>query len=292
MRKTENERKDKSMERRNIPYYAVNLPYELAYRDDVVTHTVSAHTHNATEIYLTLTDLPDVLLNDIVSKVKKGSLIIIPPFCVHQLYHKPNMVYERFVFTIDVRWLEMVLSDGPTDLEYMKNPQNPLIIPLDDKNLEILLENWNCFLPLQAEHSMRTISALFDLLWKVDTMVREMGSGDLLEKPLVIGSQKKVNDIIAYINENLMTGITVEEIARHFYMNKDYLSRLFVRHTHTTIGRYIAIQRISKSQDLLRAGKTVMEVQEMMGYSSYAHFFKTFQKMTGISPSKYRGENR
>ena len=35
-------------------------------------------------------------------------------------------------------------------------------------------------------------------------------------------------------------------------------------------------------------GKTVAEAQEILGFSSYAYFFRTFQKITGISPSKYR----
>lgn len=277
-------------ERQDIPYFAVNLPYELVYRDNVVTNTVSAHIHNVTEIYLTMTDLPDVLLNDTVSKVMRGSLIIIPPFCVHQLYHRKNMAYKRYILNIDVKWMEYVLSESTADIDYMKNPQNPVIIPLEKEKLDVLLESLNRFLPIQAEHNMRTLSVLFELLSEMDTIVHELRRSDLQEIPLVVGSQKKVNDIIAFINENLMTGITVEQIAKHFYMNKDYLSRLFARHTHTTIGRYIAIQRIAKSQDLLRAGKTVMEVQEIMGYSSYSHFFKTFQKMTGTSPSRYRSQ--
>lgn len=66
------------------------------------------------------------------------------------------------------------------------------------------------------------------------------------------------------------------------------LARLFSKHTHTTIGRYVSLQRISKAQELLCGGKTVTEVQEIMGYSSYAHFFKMFKKLTGISPSSYR----
>ena len=85
-----------------------------------------------------------------------------------------------------------------------------------------------------------------------------------------------------------MTGISVEQISEHFYLNKDYISRLFSKYTHISLGRYVSLQRILKAQELLRQGKTVTEVQELMGYSSYAHFFKSFQKKTGISPSKYR----
>jgi YesN/AraC family two-component response regulator len=39
---------------------------------------------------------------------------------------------------------------------------------------------------------------------------------------------------------------------------------------------------------MLRNGSTVSEVQESLGYSSYAYFFKSFKKITGMSPSHYR----
>ena len=115
-----------------------------------------------------------------------------------------------------------------------------------------------------------------------------MKGHETLENQVITDTQKRVNDIIAYINSEIMAGVSVEQIAEHFYLNKDYISRLFSKHTHTTIGRYVSLQRISKAQELLSGGKTVTEVQEIMGYSSYAHFFKTFKKLTGISPSCYR----
>ncbi|MCR5734722.1 MAG: hypothetical protein K6G22_08980, partial [Lachnospiraceae bacterium] len=67
------------------------------------------HSHNATEFYYTLTDLPDVLLNDTVQAVPAGSLLIIPSYCVHQLFHEADVKYERYILTVHDRWLGSVL---------------------------------------------------------------------------------------------------------------------------------------------------------------------------------------
>ena len=83
----------------------------------------------------------------------------------------------------------------------------------------------------------------------------------------------------------------MQMIADHFYMNKDYLARLFKKHTHATVGHYIAMQKLSMAQMLLAEGKSVAKVQEQLGFSSYAYFFRFFKKMTGISPSHYRKTN-
>ena len=71
-----------------IPYFIIDAPYELAYRNNGTSSPARPHTHNALEIYLTMSDLPDVLLDDTVSSVSKGSLIIIPPHHVHQLFNQ------------------------------------------------------------------------------------------------------------------------------------------------------------------------------------------------------------
>ena len=94
--------------------------------------------------------------------------------------------------------------------------------------------------------------------------------------------------MISYIQEHIYENLTVTSLAKHFFMHPDYLSRLFKKHAHTSISHYITLQKISTAQSLLREGHTVTQVQEKLGYSSYAYFFKTFQKHTGISPSKYR----
>lgn len=279
------------MKRDNIHFFVINKPYEMYYKMDVATHPVGAHTHNAAELYLTLTELPDVLLNDTVSRVKSGSLIIIPPFCVHQLYHEQGVLYERYIMNLNIEWLDYVLADNNAKTDYLKDADKPVIISLDAGQLTELTGKMNRFIEVQADNNIGTIACFFDLINTIDSFVCTEIENKTFEEPVVIGAQQKVNDIISYINANLMEGISVEQIAEHFYLNKDYISRLFSKHTHTTIGRYVALQRISKAQQLLREGKTVMEVQEQMGYSSYAHFFKTFKKLTGISPSRYRKQH-
>lgn len=276
------------MKYNNILHFAVNEPYELFYKKDIATSPVGAHTHNVAEIYLTLSDLPDALLNDTVSRINKGSLIIIPPFCVHQLYHEKGVDYERYIMNVDTEWIKYILSNCKINAGYINKADKPLIIALDENQLRNVTYNMNRFISVQQKKSIASIALFLELYDEIDCLIRNTQKNDTFERPVVTSAQERVNEIIAYINSNLMEEISVEKIAKHFYLNKDYISRLFSKHTHTTIGRYIALQRISRAQEMLRIGKTVTQVQELMGYSSYAHFFKTFLKHTGISPSRYR----
>ena len=51
------------MQNKEVPFFVVNEPFGVEYKDEIVSQTVCAHTHNVAELYFTLTDLPDVLLN-------------------------------------------------------------------------------------------------------------------------------------------------------------------------------------------------------------------------------------
>ncbi len=271
-----------------IPYYAVNHSFDVVYRNQGTSSPVIPHTHNALEIYFTLTDLPDVLLNDTVSSIQRGSLIIIPPYTVHQLFNQSLTVYERYILSINTIWLSNVFASHPELLQYAYPAGHPRIITLSDDEQAVLCGYLQQFIRNHKQVSLHTYTDFFILLDQINTMVSKSDKQVYPTQLTISKSQEMVNQIIAYLNEHILETLTLASIADHFYMNKDYLARLFKKHTHSTIGHYIAMQKISMAQGLLTDGLTVAQVQEKMGFSSYAYFFQFFKKMTGISPSHYR----
>ncbi len=271
-----------------ISLFPVDPPYDAAYRNANAPVPVGPHSHNAAEIYFTLTDLPDVLLNDTVLAVPAGTLIVIPSFCVHQLYHESGIRYERYILTIHDKWLGSVLCEGASDLAYLEDNGTPLLLFPDEAQKKELIRRFNELLLLKKRTTPDAMVAFFSLLKDIHSLKKEQKK----TRPLpVSASQKKVNDIISYLSGHLRENLNITDLASHFYMNPDYLARLFKRHMHIPLGHYITLQRVHLAETLLREGKTVTEVQEYLGFSSYAHFFRTFSKITGISPSRYRRLN-
>lgn len=274
-----------------IPYFTIDAPYELAYRNNGTSSPARPHTHNALEIYLTMSDLPDVLLDDTVSSVSKGSLIIIPPHHVHQLFNQKLTIYERYVLNINSDWLYTVLGAGSGLMPYADPAFSPAILRLSPTGLTGLCSQLDHYLQLHPQPSLSAYADFFSLPSILDSRIQHGLQASSTGQRSISQSQKNINEVMAFINRHLTEPLTLESIAAEFYLNKDYLGRLFKEHTHATIGHYISVQRANLAQTMLAEGRTVTEVQELLGFSSYAYFFKFFKKMTGISPSQYRKDN-
>ena len=273
--------------RSQVLTFHVAAPFDVAYKHSQTATPVGPHSHNAVELYFSLTDLPDVLLNDTVSKVPAGTLIIIPPFCVHQLYHGTGIMYERYILSINSQWLDAVFCDNADILSYLKRSDRPLLLTPDKAGTEKFLRYLNRLLTFKKSVTPEAMACLFQILSLLNEMVDRLSPESNQNFPISSG-QKRTNEMIAYIQEHIYENLTITDLANHFFLHPDYLSRLFKKHTHTSVSHYITLQKISTAQSLLREGYTVTQVQEKLSYSGYAYFFKTFQKIAGISPSKYR----
>ena len=274
----------------NALFFPLNNPYDIAYRKDSPKDPVGPHAHNGAEIYITLTALPDVLLGNQVFAVPAGTMIIIPPFCVHQLYHEADVVYERYVITIQDTWLKNAFFDLSQMLPALLPHSAPLLIEFPKRRnnsfQKKLTDKIHQLFALSHPTSPHGLCVFFDLLDMITVQAQKLTPAN--SSLPVTDAQKKVNDIISYIQEHIREDIHISDLADHFSLNADYLSRIFKAHAHISLGRYLTLQKIIKAQDLLREGQSVAAVSDKLGYSSYAYFFRTFQKITGISPSRYR----
>lgn len=281
------------MQKNNNPkktiLFPVAPPYNMVYRNEATDNPVGPHSHNGAELYYTLTDLPDVLLNDTVLEVKAGTLIIIPTFCTHQLYHEAGKTYERYILSINTNWIDYVFCEGAADFSYLSDSALPLLLTMDAKKGEELKNGFERLLKVKDTTSITGLNTFFEVFSFIHESAKQLNLKKK-QKLSVTPSQKRVNEIIRFLQEHIRENIGISDIAAHFFLNPDYLARLFKSHMHISIGHYFTLQKINAAEELLRTGSTVTEVQESLGYSSYAYFFKTFQKITGMSPSRYRSQ--
>lgn len=98
--------------------------------------------------------------------------------------------------------------------------------------------------------------------------------------------------IVKYVDENYTQDLRVHDLAQTFHFSPSYLSTLFKKHTGENFTSYIAEKRIAYSANLLRhSDLSIQEIADRSGYSDYFQFNKTFKRIQGITPGRYRRDS-
>lgn len=93
----------------------------------------------------------------------------------------------------------------------------------------------------------------------------------------------------AFINRHYAEDITVDMIAEHVVLNKNYLIRIFKRELGTTPMKYLLDTRLYFARNLLlQTDETVSGIAERCGFNTTSYFIKCFKERYSESPLSYR----
>ena len=102
---------------------------------------------------------------------------------------------------------------------------------------------------------------------------------------------KRFQNLIQWINEHYSESITAHEAAEVIGLSSKYFSRYFKQHANMSFNEYVYRTRISRAMDMLNnTNLSIKEICYETGFSSSAHFTKTFVKYVGITPTAYRNK--
>ena len=94
--------------------------------------------------------------------------------------------------------------------------------------------------------------------------------------------------VIRYLGEHMTEDISLEEMARHFFVSKYHLCHAFHNHTGTSVFSYLTTKRIAMAQQYLEDGMPACDAADRVGFRDYSVFYRAYRKITGESPSQTR----
>lgn len=92
---------------------------------------------------------------------------------------------------------------------------------------------------------------------------------------------------INYIEQNLKTDITPEELAQMAGYSVWHYQRLFAQVTGVPLAAYINRRRLDRALAEISVNRKAVDAALEYGFDSYAGFYKAFLRMYGCSPKKY-----
>ncbi len=105
------------------------------------------------------------------------------------------------------------------------------------------------------------------------------------------GSSSIVNRAKRYMRDNYALPLTLEEIAAHSGVSREYLCRLFRKNDLASPLEFLRRRRVEAAVTMLRATDlSAQDIGMRCGFGSPSYFSKTFRLYLGLSPSEYRAQ--
>ena len=186
--------------------------------------------------------------------------------------------FENKKFTLDsklAKFIYFILEEGKKTFD----------IPYSDPSLKkmTLLENAT----LGGEQLIKNYLELFLInLLRSSTETKDGNNTFLPRKELL---SKPVNETIKIHETALYTNLSIDEICTRTAYGRAYLLRVFKAKTGKTIMEYYTNLKIERAKQLLRETTlSVKEISEKLAFSEPNYFTKTFKRVTGVTPTKYK----
>lgn len=99
-----------------------------------------------------------------------------------------------------------------------------------------------------------------------------------------------VPEMIRYINANYAGEFSIDNMAEHFNITKEYCCVVFKKNTNQTIIDYLNGYRIFQARVLLGQypSRTVAEIAHACGFENASYFTKVFRRLCKMTPKEYR----
>ena len=99
----------------------------------------------------------------------------------------------------------------------------------------------------------------------------------------------QVKEIVLYIMRNFSSKLSVDFLAKQFFISEGHLMRIFKKETGMTVIEFIMEYRVYIAKELLCFRKyRINEISNMVGYSDTKYFSKVFKTVVGCSPNVYK----
>lgn len=88
-----------------------------------------------------------------------------------------------------------------------------------------------------------------------------------------------IRNVINYLENHYNEQISLQSIAEHFFLNADYLGRLFKKEVKVSFNTFLTHIRMRYAEELMRtSGLKKYEIAEKVGYTNFSYFSRVYNK--------------
>lgn len=139
---------------------------------------------------------------------------------------------------------------------------------------------------LSDELGVHMQKSLFEQLMVM--FLRDNMKGTKIKKAKQRNEKIFVENIIAYLSDNLSENITFSDVQKNFGMSATGLKCVFKEYTGMGVMKYYNMLKIERAKVLIKEGKyNATQIAMILGYDSVHYFSRQFKSFVGVSPGQY-----
>ena len=236
------------------------------------------HCHDNYEVLYVIDGTGRFMIEGTSFDIKPGTLLVIRPFEYHSMQLDLDSVYERYVIHFDEEYLvNDALDLFKAILDGVEGSGKVFSASSLSKNILPIFERFDT-----AEALPENEKAIYVKTLLSELMVFLSVSG---------GEQIAINEgelgarVIRYLNENISRDVSLDTLARRFFVSKYYLCRAFKRHNGVSVHGYINHKRVMYAKQLIEQGETASGAAYKVGFGDYSAFYRAYVKIIGKAPT-------
>lgn len=239
------------------------------------------HYHNWYEIFIVTKGQCRFTIGEKSYELSDFDVILLSPGKFH--YYESDLGCDYSVIEFSIGYLNKFYS--PEAIEQLLLCFNEPTASLDDKSLKLCLEYMEIVDNKNSSSSMTKLLALGEILNLFSANVPHAKKTDDNKKK---SSFQKLNPIINYIGENFKEIASIDDLAKHCYISKSHLFRLFNQELGLSVSAYINNVKISEARKLMETTKmSLLDISLECGFNSPQYFYKIFRSRMGCTPKEY-----
>ena len=216
--------------------------------------------------------------------VKENQYIILPP-------STPYSFGANDINPWTIYWIHF---KGTLASTFLNIPIIPFqILPESNSRLQDRIQLFeeiyaNLELSFHSDHYSYASICLYHFLgsFKYVEQFRRIRNVDMVEN----GFSEKV---IYYMRENVEHNLTLEQLSTHFSLSASHFSARFQQETKLSPIKYFITLKIERACQYIELSKMkITDIYPKLGFQDAAYFSRTFTKIMGISPTRYRERER
>lgn len=266
--------------------------FRLFYLKDISSREYVYHYHDFHKLIWFISGNVEYHIEGRAYRLEPHDILLVNKGEIHKPFIDYDSPYERYVFYISSEFLEEH-SEGKDRLDLcfqMASKEQGHVIHLSPAISGNLFEAVKQIEKLNYDNAYAKdmYSRVSFLKFLIELNRSCISSPEIFHK--MARYDKKIVEMIHYINENLSKDLTIEALSAKFYLSKYHMMRKFKEETGYSMHQYILEKRILAAKGMILTGMPATLASMECGFKDYSTFSRAYKKLLGQLPSDMYGQ--